>query len=61
MVEKLRLLGVKVDQYLLNRLTGTCGVLLALEAIPKGPQGFRVLLSVPKNVAARISPQSDTL
>jgi hypothetical protein len=47
-VEKLRLLNVEVEQSLLNRITGTCGILLALEAITKGPQGFRVVLSVPK-------------
>ena len=48
MGEGLRLLGVEVDQELLNRLTGTCSILLAFEAIPKGPQRFRVGLAVPK-------------
>ena len=60
-MEELRLLCVEVDQSLLTSITGMDGVLLGPETIPKGPQGFRVLLSVPKNVAARISPQSDTL
>jgi len=39
----------------LNGITGTCGVLLALEAIPKGPQGFRVLLAVPKRRGSNLT------
>jgi hypothetical protein len=55
MGEGLRLRGVEGHQELLNRLTGTCGLLLALEAIPKGPQGFRVWLAVPKRCGTNLS------
>src|SRR5918992_4889337 len=48
MGEELLLLGVEVEQYMLDGITGTCSVLLALEAIPKGPQGLRAWLAVPK-------------
>ena len=54
-VEALHLLGVEGHQELLNRLTGTYGVLLALEAIPKDPQGLRVVLAVPKRRGTNLS------
>ena len=60
-MEELRLLGVEVSQYLLNSLTGTCGVLLALEAIPKGPQRFRVWLAVPKRCSTNLTTIRDSI
>ena len=55
MGEELPLLGVEGHQELRNRLTRTGSVLLALEAIPKGPQRCRVGLSLPKRHSTNLA------